>query len=39
MNKPQLPLGLRVLIKIHKDDLTKQAHLKLSNELEFMQHQ
>ena len=37
-NKPQLPLGLRVLIKIHKDDLMKQAHPKLSNELEFMPH-
>ena len=38
-NKPQLPVGLRVLIKIHKDDLMKQAHPKLSNDLEFMPHE
>ena len=38
MNKPQLPVGLRVLIKIHKDDLMKQAHSKLNNKLEFMPH-
>ena len=38
MNKSQLPVGLRVLIKMHKDDLMKQAHTKLSNKLEFMPH-
>ena len=38
MNKPQLPVGLRFLIKIHKDDLMKQAHSKLNNKLEFMPH-
>lgn len=39
MNKPSLPVGLRVLIKMQKDDLMKQAHQELDNELGFMPHQ
>lgn len=38
MSKPQLLSGLRVLIKIQKHVLIKQAYLKVGDELGFMPH-